>query len=172
MNYTGITITGRAGAGKTTLADALEDATGLGRGSFATYLKRDLAYLNCHKGDPGFREVAQAYGTEHARAKYGEDVWIERFIEVHNTLAGFIFDDARFPNEIARLRDAGHLTVRVMASELSRAYRLGGPCPDHPSETALDDDMQHDLYLTTDTGETPEDLARIVLAAFNREEDL
>lgn len=168
--YTGVAICGRAGSGKSTLAKAiLELRHDLTAGSFAQALKWDLQKIGIVKGDPGFREIAQAYGTDHARVKYGPDYWVERLRGgTHSlaTLARLVIDDVRFPNEVAACRDDGLLIVRVEANVSTRENRLGYACPEHESETALDED-EPDVLLYSDW-QPAENLARVVCGILER----
>lgn len=171
MTFTGVAISGRAGAGKSTLARAiLEQRPDLRAGSFAAALKRDLQKIGIVKGDPAFREIAQIYGTEHCRVKYGPDYWVERLRGGTHTLAGLaglVVDDMRFPNEHAACGADGLLLVRVHADEDVRSKRLGGPCPEHPSEWALDS-YPFALHVCTDDGRPVEELAASIVHILGR----
>lgn len=171
MTFTGVAISGRAGAGKSTLARViLEQRPDLRAGSFASALKRDLQKIGIAKGDPGFREIAQLYGTEHCRVKYGPDYWVERLRGgTHGaaTLAGLVIDDMRFPNEHAACGADRLLLVRVHAEESVRTKRLGYPCPEHESETALED-YPHPIHVRTDDGRPVEELAAGIVHLLGR----
>ncbi|MGC5329165.1 hypothetical protein [Micromonospora sp. DT62] len=65
--------------------------------------------------------------------------------------------DCRFPQELAHMRDAGFVTVRVTCAEQLRLARLiardgasSRAVDGHPTETALDDDTPHDLVVAND----------------------
>lgn len=133
--FVGVAISGQAGSGKSTLARAILALRPDWRaGSFAAALKQDLASIGVNKGDPGFRAIAQAYGTDFARVKWGDDYWVQRLVEEQGGLAGLVIDDMRFPNELDVCKSAGLFTVRVDTPRELRALRLGYECPEHPSE--------------------------------------
>lgn len=136
MPYRGVALCGRAGSGKSSIAQAIVDLRpDWSRHSFAGALKADLQTLDIYKGDPGFRQIAQAYGTEFARGKYGEDYWIERLRDrIAGDWDGVVIDDMRFQNELDFCKAKGLLCISVYASEELRAERLGCLVPAHASE--------------------------------------
>lgn len=148
---TGVALLGRAGSGKTTLADALVEAKVMdARHSFAAALKRDLNKLGVKKDQPYARDVMIAYGQN--RRAVSTDWWIERLrFDLFGEFAGVVIDDVRFPNELAFLRDQGFLVVRLIAPPLERMKR-GIPAEfangDEPSEVACDH-LPSDLVLDT-----------------------
>lgn len=160
--FVGVGITGRAGSGKTTIARAILNLRHDWRSdSFAAALKSDLATLRCYKGDPGFREVAQAYGTEFMRGKYGPNVWFDRLVRhAGGSLDGLVIDDMRFQNETDGCKAAGLLLVEVLAPADVRRARLGYDCPDHPSETPPEG--VH-FRLHNDGSRTPDEMASEIL---------
>lgn len=139
---------------------------GLRRVSFASALKADLETLGCRKGDPGFREVAIAYGTDHKRG-IDPDYWVRRLEADTDGFAGVVVDDVRFPNEVAALRRAGGVAVRLMASPSVRSERLGLDFTDpflrsdSPSEQA--EALYADLLVANDSARTPADVATFIV---------
>lgn len=166
--YTGVALSGRAGAGKSTVAAIVAEQLGFSVGSFAAALKADLASLRCVKGDPGFREVAIAYGTTHKRA-LDPDYWIDRLRGPAGTLAWLVIDDMRMENELAAVKADGLLTVRLDVPAWVRAARLGLEADDpfvrstHESEAALDTAV---CDLLIPYGNTPEAVADMIVAKF------
>jgi hypothetical protein len=165
-----IAITGRAGTGKSTLAAAIvELEPRLRRASFAAELKADLAELGVQKGQPHAREVMIAYGQN--RRAVCPDYWIDRARRAcGGTFAGHVLDDVRFRNELAALRAAGALVVRLECDELERAKRLGLEPLDpflsssDPSEAELDDLPFGSVDVRADTGSSSASvIARYVL---------
>lgn len=162
----GVAILGRAGAGKTTLADALVLAGVCDmRASFAAELKQDLGALGVEKGQPYARDMMIAYGQN--RRALDPDYWINRLAaRLHDDFDGLAIDDVRFPNEVAFLRDRGFLVVRVFAAgniRMDRGIPLGFVVTEDASETALDHEPV-DLQLNTG-GPSPGECAAEVAAA-------
>lgn len=162
----GVAIMGRAGSGKTTLAEALVKAGVCEHlSSFAAALKRDLATLGVDKAQPGARALMIAYGTTWGRAN-DPDMWVERLrFDLHDDFDGHVIDDVRFPNEIAFLRDRGFLIVRTFAAgnvRMDRGIPLGLVVTEDSSETSLDNEPC-DLQLDTASA-SPAELAAIVAA--------
>jgi hypothetical protein len=138
--YPNIAFIGGAGAGKTTAAEWLVSNYNYERRSFAKYLKIML-------GTSTDRARLQEFGTDVVRA-YDEDAWVRLF--VHDLTDGnnwpITVDDARFPNELWKLKELGFVIVRIVADEDERVDRLirMGKLQDrsqlgHASETALDE---------------------------------
>ena len=174
-----IGIAGFQGSGKDTIADYLQNIYGFKRDSFAATLKDAVAAvfgwdrellegrttesrqwreqvdpwwanrLNMPNLTP--RLVLQRWGTEVARRSWHDDTWIAsleyKLAQAHNDI---VITDVRFPNEIAAVRNAGGIVIRVVRGPEPEWYdtALGanaGIVPDqellkqlgiHPSETA------------------------------------
>lgn len=62
-----------------------------------------------------FREFLQRYGTESHRDVFGEDFWLDQALPLDKnyTDAMYVVTDARFPNELARVKELGGVTVRI-----------------------------------------------------------
>ena len=148
-----IGLIGRAGAGKTFVANELFTMNQqVSIVSFAAQLRAELeAQLGVEPGttwlwdkplSPALRWILQQYGTNYRRAQ-DPDYWVKKgmavaeMYEAEGRLA--VFDDVRFPNEANAIVGTGGLIVRVVATEATRRERLGELPPDHPSETSLDD---------------------------------
>ncbi|MFA5307141.1 MAG: hypothetical protein WC365_06870 [Candidatus Babeliales bacterium] len=136
---TSISLIGKAGAGKSAIAEKLCDK-GYTRLSFASKVKDiawDILQKPLDKTQPKDREFLQHLGTDLARA-YDPDVWVKHFrIAYHKWLKygrkDFVVDDARFLNEIEFLKSEGFVVVRVVG----RGYSMGA-LGNHVSETQLD----------------------------------
>ena len=136
-----IGIAGVAGAGKSSLAEILEERHGLVRTPFAGPIKDMLAAflrasgvtdLTIHRmvngelkeqpapvlGGRSPREAMQALGTEWGRNFVTPDLWTESWryragLELLRGVAGITVDDIRFPNEVAAIRSMGGVVIRV-----------------------------------------------------------
>ena len=174
-----IGICGFQGAGKDTVADYLQNIYGFKRDSFAATLKDAVAAVfgwdrellegrtkesrewretvdvwwanRLNMPDLTPRLVLQRWGTEVARKAWHDDTWIasleNKLARAHNDI---VITDVRFPNEIAAVRNAGGIVIRVVRGPEPNWYTtaLGanaGILPDqqllkrlgiHPSETA------------------------------------
>jgi hypothetical protein len=138
-----IGIAGFQGSGKDTIADYLQNIYGFKRDSFAATLKdavaavfgwdRDLLEGRTTESrawreqvDPWWAErlnmpdltprlVLQKWGTEVARKSWHDDTWIasleNKLNKAHNDI---VITDVRFPNEIAAVRNAGGIVIRVV----------------------------------------------------------
>lgn len=147
-------LTGRAGAGKDTIADRLVEVHDFTKLSFAAPLKAMLAAAGMpepmnredkEKPVPGFdftwREAAQKLGTEWGRA-LDENIWIklvEQHIRYMSRLYGayphqvrFVLSDVRFENEAAMIRRMGGKVLHVAG----RAVDLGANAG-HASEAGV-----------------------------------
>lgn len=138
-----IAFVGKAGSGKTTLANMLVTHADFQRLSFAEPLK-----VMCDTTTD--RELLQRVGI--GVRNLVADGWVNLLLDSRTRMirAGrtgpFVIDDCRFPNELYALRAEGFFTVRVLASRSTRLARLqaNGKIGDeseltHISETALDD---------------------------------
>ena len=127
-----IGIMGSAGAGKDTVAEALDDAFGFERQSFAGKLRMmafDLnAYINPHRrykdalllrgyesakrGVDGFREQLQDLGVA-ARRNLGENVWVDALFDSLEDGGRYVIPDVRFLNEAEAIKAHGGELWRV-----------------------------------------------------------
>jgi len=159
-------LTGRAGAGKSTVAEYLNREYGLDVKSFAAPLYASAcALLDCTvdelktwKNDPAFRielntvpdldttlihksmtvrTFLQRYGTEAHRDVFGADFWAERPWRDWHGQVDWVFEDVRFNNEADAIREHGGTIVRI-----DRPYvGLAGPEALHPSEAGVPADV-------------------------------
>jgi hypothetical protein len=145
-------ITGKAGAGKDTIADYLVREHGFTKLSFAGPLKAMLAAagmpepadravkeLPVEGFDFTWREAAQKLGTEWGRG-LDPDIWAKVVEQQIETLAGewrpslsrFVLSDVRFENEAAMIRRLGGKVLHVTG----RAVELGANAG-HASEAGV-----------------------------------
>lgn len=168
-----ILISGKQGAGKTTLANMLQKnlmnytSTKVEMLAFADTLYRMHDFCLGVLSDSGFDrglkkdgELLQWLGTEWGR-KIDKDIWV-KIVQTRinrimsNTWAEnniFIISDCRFENEIDNFPDA--LKIRLTASEAVRKPRCSywRENSNHPSEVGLDAyESQEKFDLVYDTG--------------------
>lgn len=147
-------VTGRAGAGKDTIADYLVRGHGFDKLSFAAPLKAMLAAAGMpepanredkEKPVPGFsftwREAAQTLGTEWGRRR-DPDIWVKLVeMQIRRTVTlyaaypdqvRFVLSDVRFENEAAMIRSLGGKVLFVHG----RAVDLGESAG-HASEAGI-----------------------------------
>lgn len=144
-----IAISGKAGAGKTTLARAV--AKRLDQGcvvSFADSLKIEVRdRFGLTKTDPGGREKLIEYGEACRNAD--PDYWIRklewRVADLLRNDCSVVIDDVRFKRELEWCRRVGYYVVRVDAPTQARVERLTSQglgaeivLSRHPGETELD----------------------------------
>lgn len=140
-------ITGRAGAGKDTIADYIVENHRFLKLSFAGPLKAALAVMELPEPKdrslkeqliPGFnfswREAAQKLGTEWGRG-LDPDIWVkimEKKLAHFADDARIVFSDVRFENEAAMIRRLGGKVLSVRGREVDlRTLRM------HASEAGL-----------------------------------
>lgn len=147
-----IGLVGLKQAGKSTTADYLVRRHGFERGKFAAALKAMLRVLLLYRGAGDEivermiegdlkevstpllnwktpREAMQTLGTEWGRDCVHPDLWVDTETErVGRSLTrGVVFEDVRFPNEVA--------AIRRMGGRIWQIDRPGLPLPDlHVSE--------------------------------------
>ena len=144
-----ITISGKAGTGKDTLARELKkqiEQTNSHKviiAHFADYLKyicRTFFDWNGYKDDEG-RHLLQYVGTDIFRAS-DENFWVNSLFNVLKNLPQenliVIIPDARFPNEIELTKQTfpNTLSIKVVRPDYSSALSLENQ--KHSSETSLD----------------------------------
>ena len=154
MNYpTLIGITGRARAGKDTIASHLAKRHGYTRMAFADPMRSMLSCLGVdeyhmnggkediipHLGE-SYRRLAQTLGTEWGRHYHGEEFWINvlnyrmRHLHERRPLAykRIVISDVRFSNEARYIRQCGGTIWHVERPDNPTA------APDHASEHGID----------------------------------
>jgi hypothetical protein len=148
-----IGVCGLIGSGKDTVADYLTNFHEFRRDSFASALKdavsavfgwdRELlegrtksarewreqvdpwwaARLNMPHLTP--RWVLQYWGTEVCRRNFNDDIWIASLEnKLRNSQDDIVISDCRFPNEIATIKSAGGIVVRVVRGAEPEWYKL------------------------------------------------
>lgn len=171
-----IAIIGKAGAGKTTAAYALNELAQYETMSIAAPLK-DIAAKIWGDAARTERDKLQPLGV--AVRAIDEDAWINLLTRKRmNSLRqeGYqgrvAVDDVRFPNEAVALQRIGFVSIRIEAPRNLRVARLraNGKLQDeaqlvHESETALDD-YRADHTITND--EEKIDMQRDLAAILNR----
>lgn len=143
-------IAGRAGAGKSYLADQLIQADErFVHLSFGATLREEIAEVmggECPNlwvkpTSPEVRWILQQYGTNFRRDQ-DPDYWVKKSSEKALSLQERgkipVYADVRFPNEAHMIQSSGGVLVRVVAPTSLRQSRLGELPPEHASETALD----------------------------------
>jgi len=130
-----VALTGRAGAGKTTLAKRLEKELGFTRTSFAAPIRRMLGELGISHDDftgdkeaphpllggVSLRHAMQTLGTEWGCMCINQDIWSGIWEKEARELvkAGpVVVDDCRFVNEVSSVRALGGVIVRVHNSRV------------------------------------------------------
>ncbi len=138
-----IGVCGFIGSGKDTIADYLVNFHEFRRESFANTLKDAVASVfgwdrTMLEGrtkearewrkqvDPWWAErlsmptltprwVLQYWGTEVCRKSFHDDIWIASLEnKLRNSKDNIVISDCRFPNEIASIKNAGGIVVRVV----------------------------------------------------------
>lgn len=140
-------LTGKAGSGKSTVADYYSTSQCFTKLSFAQPVKEIFEHMMLRKPDktrPKDRSALQRIGTEVGRF-VDKDIWIKHFdLQYQKLLAAtvgieplvesyIVVDDARFKNEVDYLRKNGFVIVRV----IGRGYDMG-ELGKHPSESEMD----------------------------------
>lgn len=159
-----IALSGKAGAGKDTLAESLCKHFGFRRAAFADNLKAAAAIVTGlpigdfndrdrkEKHDPFWdmtrRAMAQKLGVA-VREVFGIDTWIKSCFRstIHSFPANdWVITDVRFPNEAAAVRAEGGYVVRVERPGAG----LTGEAAKHISEIALDGYPEFDAIVRND----------------------
>lgn len=178
MSVTIVLLSGKQGAGKSTLAQKLVDRYNSKKDWDARELKFASVLYQMH--DECLRimryfgidvpekdgTLLQLLGTDWGRAKYGDNVWVKvmrgaiKEVVKNREWGGapanslIVISDCRFKNEFDEFPEA--LRVRLSCSEEARKVRAEKwrDHTNHPSEIDLDDyatDGKFDLNLDTET---------------------
>ena len=148
-----IGVCGFIGSGKDTIADYLVNVHGFRRESFANTLKDAVAAVFGwdrvmlegrtkearewrEQIDPWWAErlnmpnltprwVLQYWGTEVCRRSFHDDIWIASVEnKLRRTKDNIVISDCRFPNEIASIKSAGGVVLRVVRGPEPDWYNL------------------------------------------------
>lgn len=155
-------LTGLAGSGKSTAAERLISRHGFERGKFANALKEMLRTLLRYRGadeamiermiEGDLKEVRasllggrtpryamQTLGTEWGRDVIDADLWVdtETAAILARKPAKIVFDDVRYPNEVAAIRRLGGEIWRVSRTIADHEHAKSGvaAAASHPSES-------------------------------------
>ena len=172
-----IGISGRAGSGKSVVADHLIAEHGFRRVKFAGPLKAMVRALLATRGadaeiiermiEGDLKEVPSAWlngrtprhamitlGTEWGRDLMARDLWVDAAgdmlaaIRVNDPDARIVVDDVRFPNELDAIRGRGGVVWRIVREITAEDQPAA-----HPSEAlVLPDDVLR-IYNTRSIGE-------------------
>ena len=151
------TVSGKAQHGKDTVANLLyEELRNAGESALITH-NADLLKFICkqyfswdgQKNEKG-RGTLQYVGTDVVR-KQRPDFWVDFIIDVLKLFDKewdwVIIPDARFPNEIDRLREEGFKVSHLRVERPAYNSNLTKEQQAHPSETALDDVIPDELIV-------------------------
>jgi len=162
-----IYFVGKAGAGKTYACNYLKEKYNYKQAKFAypVYgIARD--YFEMKNKD---RKLLQTIGTDIAREKIHQDIWIDRFrqdifiveatsMQMGFDLPQFVSDDCRFENEHKLLKSMGWVGIYLDVTDDIRIKRLGNrdgnaqiETLNHSSETSLDN-FKNDLIKIDSSG--------------------
>ena len=183
-----ISISGKIGSGKDTIADIIMQYTPYHRWEvkkFAGKLK-DIAEIltgvpkinfedqEFKQRDMGpewgmtYRDLLQKLGTEAMRSGLHKNVWVNALfadyqfnIEEDEQIPYWIITDSRFPNELAAVKEHNGIAIKVSRDS---GNTIGTT---HTSETALDDYTEWD-YVINNNG-TLEELKTQVLSILEKE---
>ena len=183
-----ISISGKIGSGKDTIADIIMQYTPYHRWQvkkFAGKLK-DIAEIltgvpkinfedqEFKQQDMGpewgmtYRDLLQKLGTEAMRSGLHKNVWVNALfadyqfnIEEDEQIHYWIITDSRFPNELAAVKEHNGIAIKVIRDS---GNTIGTT---HTSETALDDYTDWD-YVINNNG-TLEELKTQVLSILEKE---
>lgn len=147
-----IGLTGRAGAGKSTVAAYLQDQYACAEIAFADPIVNMIGSLLADANISGawmteralkeqptplgfsYRELAQSLGTEWGRG-LAPDFWLrvaaQRLYALHASGDNVVISDVRFPNEAAFIQAHGGVLVRVLRQDLPAVRQ-------HASEAHVD----------------------------------
>ena len=143
-----IAISGKAGHGKDTVAEMLRTClTAAGKKVLVTHYADLLKHIcksffgwDGEKDEHG-RWLLQYVGTDVVRRKQ-PDFWVNFVISILRLFDGewdyVLIPDARFPNEIERIREAGFDVMHLRVTRPGYIGKLTEEQKKHPSETALD----------------------------------
>jgi hypothetical protein len=95
------------------------------------------------------RAFLQRYGTEAHRTIFGSDFWVEQAMKGIDPNKKIVFTDARFENELERIKSLGGYNVQILRPGLftEDSHVSEAPPPPHLIDYAIDNDGGFDrLY--------------------------
>lgn len=174
-------LNGLKGSGKDTVGEYLVNEWGFERLSFAEKLKESAASLfdidpimwEVWKNDPKakvalindygkilnrgsvipVRVFLQRYGTEAHRDIFGQDFWVDHAMKGVDPNKNYVFTDARFENELQRIKSLGGYNLQILRPELSNedSHASEVPPPRHLIDYSVDNDGDFErLYSQVD----------------------
>lgn len=169
-------LNGFRGAGKDTAGEYLCKIYGFERLSFAQKLKESAAALfgiepslwDELKNEGGgiflidehgsslakasYREFLQRYGTEAHRDIFGYDFWVDHALKGINPNKNYLFTDARFENELEKIRNLGGKNLRIERNlEVKDTHASEVEPPQHLIDYIIyNDGTFDDLYVQLD----------------------
>lgn len=181
-----IGLTGRAGSGKDTAADALVEQFGFVKMAFAAPLKRTASVLfnlpECYFHDRDLKEkpledwdnlsprhMLQLLGTESVRNVFGDNFWIKRWISEYGQMTcdtNVVVTDVRYNNEAEAIRSLGGVIIHVRRPGENGLDSSAGS---HSSEKGVDFNSRRDSWVNN-TGSI-EDLHKKMRAFFTLEDE-
>lgn len=144
-----ICVSGKARHGKDTVAEMLQNILwSRGKRVLLThnadllkFMCKNLFGWNGEKDEHG-RHILQYVGTDVIRAQE-PDFWVDFIVKelelFHDQWDCVLIPDCRFPNEIEKLKHAGHEVIHLRVCRPDCDADLTEEQKMHPSETALDD---------------------------------
>jgi len=98
-----------------------------------------LGYETAKVRYPEVRRFLQRLGTEGIRNNVGANYWVESAVERAQVVGGnIVFEDARFPNEVAAVHEAGGTVLRILRP--GAGLQANGEHPSEANEGALHTD--------------------------------
>lgn len=162
-------ITGKAGAGKDTLASLMEKNLGFKQVAFAEALKdaamhvfglnkyhfenRDAKEATVDYWGMSPRRLLQLFGTEAMKPVFGEDIWVRRLkqrinaMEATGLYSNFVISDVRFDEEALAINKWGGIVIEVLRPDSG----LSGDAAAHKSEAGISPNLIHATIVNSTT---------------------
>lgn len=151
-------ISGKAEAGKTTLANILKEKLEnkhkrvllINYGDFVKFIATQYYNWNGEKDENG-RALLQHIGTEQGRMMVDENIWVDMVINTVKVAERdydiAIVADCRFPNEFNRWAERGMDMLKIRIARPEHQNQLTEEQKQHPSETSMDNYRDWDLFV-------------------------
>jgi len=168
-----IMLCGHAGAGKTTVAQYIEEIwqdKAVRRIPIAESLKEIAKNMGWDgKKDEKGRRLLIELGT--VGRHYDENLWIKQCVQKileDNSHDIFLIDDWRFPNELYyTMRELQPRSYEVITVRIERIWRDPTAPPDDPSECSLDNIVTHYTIDNNGTMEVLKENVRLLCGALD-----